>query len=286
MLTVLPLLCLVILALAAWSAFPLVSYLSGQINPATAEISATPETPPTFSLPAGTVASVTPDVTEAVATTSADAPLQSPEAVVTDEARADAVVVQTSAPTIQPTTGIPVTATSAPATSTASEEPAGPTVEATPTALPTDTGPQVVTSAQDSQGGQSGTSGYTGNKRIVVSISEQHMYVYEGDNLVYSFIISTGIGGSTRAGTFSILDKIPNAYASTWNLWMPNWMGIYYAGYLENGIHALPILSNGSTLWEGYLGAPVSYGCVVLSTYDSQVLYQWAEVGVPVIIEY
>jgi lipoprotein-anchoring transpeptidase ErfK/SrfK len=111
------------------------------------------------------------------------------------------------------------------------------------------------------------------------------MYDYDGDNLVYSFIISTGIGGATRAGSFSVLDKIPNAYGATWNLWMPNWLGIYYAGALENGIHALPILSNGSTLWEGYLGAPVSYGCVVLSTYDAQLLYDWAEIGVPVIIQ-
>jgi lipoprotein-anchoring transpeptidase ErfK/SrfK len=180
------------------------------------------------------------------------------------------------------------TATSEPSQTALPTEtpPATATIEPTPTALPTDTGPQAYTSSQTSSNSNSqNITPYSGSKRIVVSISEQHMYVYEGDNLVFSFIISTGIGGSTRPGTFSVLDKIPNAYGATWNLWMPNWMGIYYAGALENGIHALPILSNGSTLWEGYLGAPVSYGCVVLSTYDSQLLYDWAEIGVPVIIE-
>ena len=127
---------------------------------------------------------------------------------------------------------------------------------------------------------------YSGGKRIVVDISEQHMYVYDGDNLVYSFIASTGMGNSTRVGTFSVLNKIPNAYGATWNIWMPNWLGIYWSGSLQNGIHALPILSNGATLWAGYLGTPISYGCVVLDTYDAQVLYDWADIGTPVEIRW
>ena len=51
---------------------------------------------------------------------------------------------------------------------------------------------------------------YSGSKHILVDISEQHMYVYENDALVYSFIASTGMGNSTRVGTFSVLNKIPN----------------------------------------------------------------------------
>ena len=127
--------------------------------------------------------------------------------------------------------------------------------------------------------------GYSGNKRIVVDISEQHMYVYEGDNLVYSFVSSTGMGNSTRVGTFSVLEKIPNAYGATWDIWMPDWLGIYWSGNLQNGIHALPILPSGATLWEGYLGVPISYGCVVLGTSEAQTLYDWADVGTPVEIQ-
>lgn len=127
---------------------------------------------------------------------------------------------------------------------------------------------------------------YAGGKYILVDISEQHMYVYEGDLLVYSFVASTGMNNATRTGNFSVLDKIPNAYGATWNIWMPNWLGIYWAGSLQNGIHALPILPNGATLWSGFLGTPVSYGCVVLGTYESQVLFDWAEVGVPVEIQW
>lgn len=125
-----------------------------------------------------------------------------------------------------------------------------------------------------------------GGKYILVDISDQHMYVYEGDALIYSFVASTGINNATRVGTFAVQSKIPNAYGSTWNIWMPNWLGIYWSGGLENGIHALPILPNGATLWEGYLGSPVSYGCVVLGTYESQLLYEWAEIGTPVEIQW
>ena len=127
---------------------------------------------------------------------------------------------------------------------------------------------------------------YGGNKYILVDISDQHMYVYEGDALVYSFVSSTGMYNATRAGSFSVLDKIPSAYGATWDIWMPNWLGIYWAGSMENGIHALPILPNGATLWAGYLGVPISYGCVVLGTYEAQLLYDWADVGTPVEIQW
>ncbi len=124
-------------------------------------------------------------------------------------------------------------------------------------------------------------------KRILIDLSEQHLYAYQGDSLVYSFVASTGMAGArTMPGSFRVLDKIPNAYAATWDLQMPYWLGIYWAGPLENGIHALPILSNGQRLWEGYLGTPVSYGCIILGTEEARQLYEWAEVGTPVVIQY
>jgi LysM repeat protein len=126
----------------------------------------------------------------------------------------------------------------------------------------------------------------TNDKYVLVDISEQHLYAYESGLLVYSFVASTGMNNATRVGVFSVLDKIPNAYGATWNIWMPNWLGIYWAGTLENGIHALPILSNGSRLWAGYLGTPISYGCVVLGVNESQLLYDWVTVGTPVEIQW
>jgi tetratricopeptide (TPR) repeat protein len=119
------------------------------------------------------------------------------------------------------------------------------------------------------------------DRTIVVGIAEQRMLVYEGKRRVFDFVVSTGEPGSdTAIGEFEILNKIDVAYASTWNLDMPYWMGIYWAGPLQNGIHALPIVKHtGYKLWDGYLGQRVSYGCVILSDEDAATLYDWAEVG-------
>lgn len=137
-----------------------------------------------------------------------------------------------------------------------------------------------------SQGPQATTASSPGGKYILVSISDQHLWAYDNGQLVYSFVASTGMRNSTRAGTFSVLDKIPNAYGATWNIWMPDWLGIYYSGTLENGIHALPILPDGNRLWSGYLGTPISFGCVVLGIDDAYNLYTWSDIGTPVEIRW
>ncbi len=125
-----------------------------------------------------------------------------------------------------------------------------------------------------------------GGKKIVISISRQHLWAYSGDKVVFSFVASTGMAKSpTAPGTYKVLDKIPMAYASTWNLQMPYWLGIYYVGRIENGIHALPILSNGQRLWAGLLGRPASFGCVILDTAAAKKLYDWADIGTPVVIQ-
>lgn len=146
--------------------------------------------------------------------------------------------------------------------------------------------PKIGSLASESTDSQASVSA-GGAKRILIDISEQHLYAYQGERLIYSFVASTGKPGlGTRTGSFRVLDKIPNAYASTWDLQMPHWLGIYWSGGLENGIHALPILSNGQRLWAGYLGTPVSYGCIILGTYEARLLYDWANVGTPVVIQY
>lgn len=124
-------------------------------------------------------------------------------------------------------------------------------------------------------------------KRIVISIREQRLRVYENATLRWEWPVSTGIDSSpTLPGTFQILSKSDRAYASQWSLWMPQFMAIYRTGPdLYNGIHALPILSSGERLWEGLLGKPASYGCIILGIQEAETLYAWAEVGVPVIIE-
>jgi tetratricopeptide (TPR) repeat protein len=124
-------------------------------------------------------------------------------------------------------------------------------------------------------------------KRIEIDISKQWFYAWQGDTLVYSFVTSTGLSGrDTATGHYRVLDKIPMAYSSVWRLKMPYWLGIYYVGNIENGIHALPIRPDGSVMWGGLLGQKASYGCIILSTEAARIIYNWADIGTPVDIHY
>jgi hypothetical protein len=125
------------------------------------------------------------------------------------------------------------------------------------------------------------------DKKIEINISQQRMYVWQGDTLLYDWACSTGKAGSgTATGTYRVQSKIPEAWGGQWSLRMPYWLGIYWVGSIENGIHALPISADGTTLWSGYLGTPVSFGCIILSTENARTLYHWAEIGTPVWIHY
>ncbi|UCC65085.1 MAG: L,D-transpeptidase family protein [Anaerolineae bacterium] len=125
------------------------------------------------------------------------------------------------------------------------------------------------------------------DRRIVIDISNQRLSAYEGETPVFDFVCSTGIASSpTITGTFQVLSKEEEAYASSWDLWMPHFIGIYRSGPdFTNGIHALPTLSSGVRLWEGYLGRPVSYGCIVIGLDEAAALYDWAELGTLVVIQ-
>ena len=246
--------CLLIAASFFWGATPVRAFLNGLAQP-----------------PQGAVAWSAAEVAKSTGAVFPTLTPLSPVAVGSATSLPQVTFLPQSSPTPTPTQ--PVTPTESP-----TALPTDIASEPWPTPLPTDTpAPQQAAAPAPN---------YESGKLILVDISEQHMYVYENGTLVYSFVVSTGMNGGTRVGTFSVLNKIPSAYGSTWNIWMPNWLGIYWSGHLQNGIHALPILPNGQRLWAGYLGTPISYGCVVLGAYESELLYYWAEVGTPVVIQY
>ncbi len=125
------------------------------------------------------------------------------------------------------------------------------------------------------------------NKRIVISISQQRLWAYQDGNLLSKHLISTGVNRSpTQPGIFQVRTHELEAYASVWDLTMPHFLGIYEAwpGFM-NGIHGLPMLSNGRRLWKNILGKPASYGCIILDLDEAEWLYNWAENGVVVEIK-
>ena len=121
-------------------------------------------------------------------------------------------------------------------------------------------------------------------KRIVISIRQQRLMMYQDGKQVAKHPISTGVDRSpTQPGVFQVLSHQRKAYASVWDLTMPDFLAIYEAwpGFY-NGIHGLPTLSNGVRLWANILGRPASYGCIILDLKAARDLYEWADDGVVV----
>jgi lipoprotein-anchoring transpeptidase ErfK/SrfK len=123
-------------------------------------------------------------------------------------------------------------------------------------------------------------------KRIVVSLGEQRTRVFENGELKWDWPSSTGIDSSpTAPGVFQVQSHEPNAYAGNWDLWMPSFLGIYRpvpSSDFMNGFHGFPTRGNSQLLWTGDLGRRVTYGCILLSSDNAQLLYDWAEEGVVV----
>ncbi len=111
-----------------------------------------------------------------------------------------------------------------------------------------------------------------GAERVVISLSDQHAYLYRGDSLVAIAAISTGKDAKpTPTGIFSVLDKRPMYRSKKYdNAPMP-WMQ--------------RIDKYGVALHAGYNpGRPASHGCVRLPSAFAKKLYSVTDLGTPVII--
>lgn len=127
------------------------------------------------------------------------------------------------------------------------------------------------------------------SKRILISRSQQHMWAYENGQVVFDWVISTGIASSpTAIGVFQVQSHELNAYADQWNLYMPHFIGFYHPGPnvdVMNGFHGFPTRGGGYLLWTDSLGGPATYGCVLLSLENAETLFNWAEAGVVVEVQ-
>jgi LysM repeat protein len=124
-----------------------------------------------------------------------------------------------------------------------------------------------------------------GGLHFYVSISQQRCQLYRDEQLLYDWPCSTGRAGSgTKTGEFFVQSKIREAWGSRWGFYMPFWLGIYWAGGSENGIHGLPYQPGGYPVWANAVGTPITYGCVLLGANESQTLWEIAYIGMPVTI--
>jgi lipoprotein-anchoring transpeptidase ErfK/SrfK len=115
----------------------------------------------------------------------------------------------------------------------------------------------------------------TGEKWIDVDLSEQTLTAYQGDTVVKSFLISSGLPTHpTVTGTFHIWAKVASqtmtggsrAAGDYYNLPNVQWVQYFFEDYSIHG-----------TYWHNNFGHPMSHGCVNMQTEDAQWLFDWAD---------
>jgi len=120
-------------------------------------------------------------------------------------------------------------------------------------------------------------------KYIDINLSSQIMTIFEQGKMIDAFLVSSGRRGmETSRGTFKIENKAKRPWSKEYSLFMPNWMALVPSG--KFGIHELPEWPGGYKEGANHLGTPVSHGCVRLGVGSAKQVYDWAEVGTPVII--
>jgi hypothetical protein len=122
-----------------------------------------------------------------------------------------------------------------------------------------------------------------------VDLSSQKLYLFRGGKVEKSYKISSGKEYKTPPGDYSIVNKIPLAYSTIYEAWMPYWMAFSYQGDVEAwlGVHEIAYhLKDGQRTYPfgDYIGEEGTGGCVALSPGDSKDLYDRVEVGMKILV--
>jgi lipoprotein-anchoring transpeptidase ErfK/SrfK len=117
-----------------------------------------------------------------------------------------------------------------------------------------------------------------GGRWIDVNLSQQMVYAYEGDVVVNSFVVSTGVAGTpTVIGRYKIYvkNRMQDMSGPGYYLHDVPYVMFFYGDY---GLHG--------TYWHNNFGVPMSRGCVNLTIDDAAWLFSWASVGTVVNVHY
>ncbi len=116
-------------------------------------------------------------------------------------------------------------------------------------------------------------------KHIYISLNSQRLYAYQGSNLVYNFLISSGKWHPTPTGDFRIwvwlrytrMTGGDPAKGTYYNL--PN---VPFTMYFSNdSVPKTDGYSLHGAYWHNNFGRPMSHGCINLSTAAAEQLYYW-----------
>jgi hypothetical protein len=115
-----------------------------------------------------------------------------------------------------------------------------------------------------------------GPRRVEVDISDQRLTAWQGDTIVLKTKVSTGKPGwRTLPGDFNVYVKYTQTRMVGPGYDTPDvpWTMYYYQGFAIHGAY-----------WHNNFGTPVSHGCVNLPVDEAKLLFNWAEVGLEVVV--
>lgn len=101
--------------------------------------------------------------------------------------------------------------------------------------------------------------------KILVDLSEQRLFAYNGTDLIKTFLVSTGLAGTpTHLGNFHISQKIYSKNYSGPGYYLPNtlWNMRFDGQRLLHGAY-----------WHNNFGHPMSHGCINISYENAEWLY-------------
>lgn len=121
-------------------------------------------------------------------------------------------------------------------------------------------------------------------KQIIVDLSSQWLYAYEGDTLVFDTGVSTGRDGfNTPVGSYAV-------YAKLRSQTMEGTLGgeYYRVPNVPNVMYVVGGVAIHGTYWHNQFGTGVrrSHGCINVSLGAAAWLYGWAPMGTPVTIRW
>jgi lipoprotein-anchoring transpeptidase ErfK/SrfK len=134
------------------------------------------------------------------------------------------------------------------------------------------------------------------SKAVIVSFQEQHVWAYQGSQVVMDNAVTTGIRGvgdfGTDFGPMKVLHKDhPWKFQSPWPKGSPHWYPdtvVQWTAFFTSTGEAFHDASwqPDSTLGPGsqYTQGLQSHGCIHLPADKAQWMYDWADVGMPVIV--
>ncbi len=177
----------------------------------------------------------------------------------------------TNTPTITPTPTPTATPTNTPTSTPTNTPTSTPTRTATPTSTstPKPTATLIPTKASQNEI----PSNVSADERwIDIDLSEQRLYAHEGDQMIASFLVSTGTWQHpTPVGQFHVWIKMRYCDMSGPGYYLPDVPYTMYF-YGDYGIHG--------TYWHSNFGTPMSHGCVNMVTEEAGWLYNWSHVGI------